>query len=320
MTLLVLGATGTLGRQIVRQALNEGFQIKCFVRNFRRASFLKEWGAELIYGDLKLPETIPTTLLGVTAIIDAATARPSDLYDARQIDLKGKYILIQAAKKAQIKHYIFFSILNAYKYPNIPLMSLKASIENCLIDSRINYTVFNLPSFFQGLINQYALPVLDNQSVWITSESTPVSYVSTQDVAKMTIKSLSIQRSINKTLSVITKDSWSSYEIIQLCEKISGRKTNIVKIPVIILDLIRKLTRYFQWTWNISDRLAFVEILMAENDFHPSSNDIYEVLLLQEENLENLENYLQEYFEKIMKKLKELNYQTIQDSEQMDVF
>ena len=111
MSVLVIGGTGTLGRQIVKQALEEGFKVKCLVRDFRRGAFLKDWGAELIYGDLSKPSTIPSSLAGTSVIIDAATIRSTNSYTAEAVDGR-KLALIEAAKVAKIKKYLFF-IFNA---------------------------------------------------------------------------------------------------------------------------------------------------------------------------------------------------------------
>jgi uncharacterized protein YbjT (DUF2867 family) len=320
MSLLVLGSTGTLGRQIVKKALGEGFQVKCFVRNFKKAVFLKEWGAELIYGDLKIPETIPRSLYGVTAIIDASTVKPPDFEFADIIELQSKEILIKSAQIANIERYIFFSLLNAERYQeSIPLVRLKCQVEKRLKSSDLKYTIFHLCGFFQGLIQQYALPILDGQSVWTTQESQALPYIDTQDVAKFTVKSLAIPDSQNQSFPLAGSSRWTSLQIIELCERLSGQKSKISKIPMFFLLFLRQLTKFFQWTAGISERLAFTNLLAEKQTLALSMDQFHGVFKTSANDLSSLDDYLQEYFSSILQKMKELN-QEQSDSNSLDAF
>ena len=309
MSLLILGGTGTLGRQIVKQALDEGYQVKCLVRNLRRGAFLKDWGADLIYGDLSIPATIPPALKGVSIVIDAATVRPTDSYTAETIDWKGKIALLEAAKLAKIKKFIFFSVLNASQNSQIPLLELKVRFEQKLKESQLNYTIFQCSGFFQGLINQFAIPILEQQTVWLLGNSSPVAYLDTQDAARTVVKSISAEESTNGTFALTGNKFWTSEEVIEVCKRLSGKEAKVSYIPFILLSILRQFFRFFEFTWNISDRLQFAEL----NTNKASSVGSAKSIPWQEENL-NLEQYLQEYFGKILKKLKETNYQQSQKS------
>ena len=309
MSVLVIGGTGTLGRQIVKQALEEGFKVKCLVRDFRRGAFLKDWGAELIYGDLSKPSTIPSSLAGTSVIIDAATIRSTNSYTAEAVDGRGKLALIEAAKVAKIKKYIFFSIFNAAENANIPVVDLKLKIEKQLASSCLNYTIFQCSGFFQGLISQYALPVLENETIWLASESADIAYVDTQDAAKVVVQQLDSDQYKNSTVPLLGERFWSSKEVVELCERLSGKTANISYIPTFAFSILRNFFRGFEFTWNIADRLQFGEIRKVKNQ--PVNNVDWSFERL------GLENYLSEYFGKILKKLRETNYQQSQKSNEI---
>jgi hypothetical protein len=152
--------------------------------------------------------------------------------------------------------------------------------------------------FFQGLINQYAIPTLEKQTIWLLSEMSPTAYMDTQDAAKIVINSLNVKTSP----ILIGIQAWKPESIIKLCERLSGQTAKISYIPNFLLAVIQKFFRSLEFTWNISDRLQFSEVSKTSNKVENSNNS----------ELISLEQYLQDYFSKILKKLKETNYQQSQ--------
>ncbi len=309
MKVLIVGATGTLGRQIARRALDEGYEVRCLVRSQKKAAFLKEWGAELASGDLCRPETLAPAMEGISAVIDAATTRVTDSLSVKDVDWQGNVNLIQATKAAGVDRFIFFSILDAEKYPEVPLLEVKRCVEKYLAESGLNYTILRPCGFLQGLIGQYAIPILEGQSIWVMGNTSPTAYMDTQDIAKFAVRSLSVAETERKTFPVVGDRPWSADEIIQLCEKLSGKDARITRIPFGVLKAVRKTTRFFEWTWNISDRLAFAEVVATGKPLTAPMNDVYSTFGIDPSELTSLEAYLQEYFERIMKKLRELDYE-----------
>lgn len=313
MTLLILGGTGTLGSQIVRKALDEGYQVRCLVRNLRKAKFLREWGADLIKADLTKPETLTGTLDGIKVVIDASAARPSEPIPLENIDLIGKTNLIRAAEIAKIKHFISFSIINNEKYLHIPSMKIKSIIEERLKKSSLAYTIFRVPAFFQGLIGQYGIPLLEDNPILVLEGSAPIPYIDTEDVAKITIKALTLDEGKNKIVKLFGPKSWSSAEILELCEKLSGQKAKIRNFPILLIQLSKNVTSFFEWTWPIANRLLFIEVLNDLEVNETEKVEFYRIFNMKKEDFISLEDYFKDYFEKILQDLQKLNFQKTKD-------
>ncbi|KAL9313519.1 hypothetical protein ACSQ67_018971 [Phaseolus vulgaris] len=294
--ILVVGATGTLGRQIVRRALDEGYDVRCLVRpRPAPADFLRDWGATVVNADLSKPETIPATLVGIHTIIDCATGRPEE-------PIKTKYV--------------FYSIHNCDKHPEVPLMEIKYCTEKFLRDSALNHIVIRLCGFMQGLIGQYAVPILEEKSVWGTDAPTRIAYMDTQDIARLTFIAIRNEKLNGKLLTFAGPRAWTTQEVITLCERLAGQDANVTTVPVSILRFTRQLTRVFEWTNDVADRLAFSEVLSSDTVFSVPMADTYNLLGVDSKDIITLEKYLQDYFSNILKKLKDLKAQ----SKQTDIY
>lgn len=323
MTILIVGATGTLGRQIVQVGLDRGYKVRCLTRNMRKAKFLRNWGAEVIYGDLAIPETLPRIFKGISVVIDASTLRPEEENaNVQEIDLISKLALIKAAKIANVERFIFFSLMDTSN-KTIPLVQFKTKIENLLTKVQLPYTIFKVSGFYQGLVGQYGVPLLDKQKIWLINETSPISYIDAQDVAFLVIQSLLIANTRNKSLALNGPQPLFSNEIIQLCETLAGQKAEIGKISKNLLKFLNFILSSSMWFWSTRDRLNFFEIAIKPLDVNSRKNftsyESFKILQSKPSNLLTLNDYFQEYFEVMLIRLRDLNYNQAQRNKRQNL-
>jgi len=306
MKILLIGATGTLGRQIAKKAVEEGHDVRCFVRNPKKASFLQEWGCELTRGNLLNSSDIEYALQDVEAVIDAATSRPDDSKSIYETDWDGKLNLFNACESLKVKRVIFLSILLTEKFRNVPLMDIKYCTQKLLEKSSFDYTIFNCAAFMQGVIGQFAIPVLDSQAVWMSGTPTKIAYMNTQDMAKVIVSAVNNPKTHRLTLPLVGPKAWDSNEVISLCEKYSDKKAKIFRVSPFIISITQKLVSFFQDSLNVAERLAFAEVTSSGIPLNADMSKTYEILELKKEDMTSLDSYIQEYYQQILKRLREM--------------
>ncbi len=307
MKVLIVGATGTLGRQVVRRCLDQGHDVRCLVRTPRKAGFLQGWGGELVQGDLLQADTLDRALEGCEAVIDAATTRVDSEERVYAVDWDGKLNLFRRMEAAGIQRLVFHSILKASEHRAVPLMDIKFCTEDLLRRSDFQATILQVAGFMQGLIGQFAIPVLDRQNVWVSgSSSSTVAYMNTQDVARFCVAALERPETIGGSFPTVGPKAWTSTEVIQLCEALTQKEARVLKVSPFIIKVLRSVVSTFEAGLNVDDRLAFAEVGSSGACLDAPMEESYRAFGLDPADTTTLETYLKEYYDTIIRRLRHM--------------
>jgi len=276
------------------------------VRSPRKASFLQEWGCELTRGNLLDGESLAYALEGQEAVIDAATTRATEGGSVYDTDWTGKVNLLNACERGGVKRFVFVSLLDADQHRDVPLMDIKHCTEQALIASDFDYTILRCAAFMQGLISQFAIPVLESQTVWVSGTPTPIAYMNTQDVARFAVAALERPETVRKALPVVGPRAWTTSEITQLCEKYSGKSSRVFRVQPFLLRVMQAVTSFFEPAVNVAERLAFDKVVGGGVPLNAPMEASYAAFGLDPEQTTGLEAYLREYYDTILKRLREI--------------
>jgi len=232
--ILVVGATGSLGTRVCERLRAEGQPVRTLVRrtsNPDKVNALRSLGCELATGDLKDPPQIQAACQGISALISTVSStlsrQPGDSIES--VDLQGQLALADAARSADVRRFVYVSILND---PDVqyPLTQAKRSVERAIAD--LDFTSIQA-SFFMEVWLSPALgfDYIHGRARIYGSGSKPISWVSYRDVAEFCIAPVLRSVASRSVLEVGGPEALTPLEVVKIFEEESGRPFEVETTP-----------------------------------------------------------------------------------------
>jgi uncharacterized protein YbjT (DUF2867 family) len=239
--ILITGATGNVGREIIKQISNAEHPIRVLSRNPEKGSFLKN--VEVTTGNLSDPESIKDVLKGVKKVF--------------LINVPGSDQFSQIAKQSGIEHITFLSAA-AIEYPDNAIGQAHSYTEELIRQSGVKWT-FLRPGAFMSNTLQWIHSIQSEGMVRMPFGDVRTSPIDPRDIAAVAVNSLLSSGHEGKIYTLTGPENLSPREQTRILSTVLGEdirfenisrdlaKENMIKaIPVPIveasLDLMEKAT------------------------------------------------------------------------------
>jgi uncharacterized protein YbjT (DUF2867 family) len=254
--ILVVGATGQLGSVVVKDLLQQKRSVRILVRAGSNYEPLVKAGARPVFGDIKAPITLIDALRGVDTLITTANSSRRGGYDnVQNVDLIGNRHLVNSAKTAGVKRFIFVSAASADDKSRSPFLQAKKKTENHLIQSGMDYTIVAPEPIMEAWFSTMVTPSLTaGRPVMLMGEGNRRhNYISVGDVAAFITASVGNPSARNLHMSVGGPKAIGWNDIIEAFEKVLGRRVQVIRTPLGVeipgvpegmLDLLNDMETY----------------------------------------------------------------------------
>ncbi len=208
--ILVAGATGGVGEQVVRQLLAAGRAVRILVRDEAKATKLfadteRSDQLEFVVGDVRHPETLGPAFAGMSHVICATGSRaPIGGNAPKNVDYEGVSNLVDAAKVAGVTRFLLVSSMSVTKSNHFlnafgQVLTWKLRGENVLRASGLPYTIVRpggLKDDPGGVLALY----------FDQGDRIGTGMISRADVATVCLHALGRVEALNTTFEVVNKE------------------------------------------------------------------------------------------------------------------
>ncbi len=186
--LVVFGANGRTGREIVREAKDRGWSVRPVVRDDRDGRGLDRIVdvGTICYADPDHPESLPAVLEGATHVVSCINARSAGPGCPRYTDEAGAHI-VRASHEAGIDKMLHLSVVGSFRWSPNPLNRRSFRLDRHVrVLKEVPWTMIRMSCYFDEIIEAHVRPP-DGRRPHSIVKSGRYSPISRRDAARMVV-------------------------------------------------------------------------------------------------------------------------------------
>jgi uncharacterized protein YbjT (DUF2867 family) len=217
---LVIGATGTVGREVVSQLPAMSAQVRALVRNPNAAQLPPQ--VEVVQGDLTVPESLDGPLDGTDAVFLVWTAPHAAVAPALERIARHASRIVFLSSPHKTAHPLF-------QQPN-PLRVLHGQIERLIENSGLEWTFLRPGMFAANARNWWAPQIRAGDVVRWPYLAAPTAPIHERDIAAVAVRALCEDSHAGAEYVLTGPQSLSQCEQVSIIGRAIGRSLHIEEI------------------------------------------------------------------------------------------
>lgn len=266
MKLLIAGSTGYLGSYIVQGLQSKNIDFVAIARNDKKLTKMGLAPDQIKCAEVTKPETLNGLFDNIDVVISTVgITRQKDGLTYMDVDYQANHNLLQEAKKAGVKKFIYISAINGDKYRYLKIFEAKEKFVDELKSSGLDYCVVRPNGFFSDMKD--FLDMAKKGTVYLFGDGgAKLNPIHGEDLAQFVLNCI---ESNERERSVGGPEVFTQNQIAELALKAWDKPVKIAHLP----DWIRKFTIWSLRTFTSVKTygpLEFFLTLMAEDNVAPT--------------------------------------------------
>jgi uncharacterized protein YbjT (DUF2867 family) len=261
--ILITGASGNVGKEVLKQIVRTPAQVRAAFQSPSKAAGAPS-GVEIVIMDFNRPETLRSALKGVERVFLVGPPTP----DLPALERKA----VDEIKQSGIRHVVKLSAMGgrAATFPR-----QHADSEDYIKSSGVAYTFLRPNGFMQNMVN-YNAPTINTQNAFYGCQGEGrVSHIDIRDIAAVAVKTLTEDGHEGKTHTLSGPAALSNAQIAQILSDDLAREINYVDLPPEQLKQAMLAAGMPEWS---ADALCDLQRLYREGGASAMTSDVEQIL------------------------------------------